>query len=592
MSIVTSLILRQMRTPLITLILGYSIAILGMVLTPGIDPSGKPWHMSFFDAIYFVSYTATTIGFGEIPYPLTAAQRMWALVTIYMTVTIWFYALGKTISLIQDPTFKDAVKRNNFARNVRKIQEDFILICGFGETGQALAHALTEHDLRVVVVDKDEEKIKALPLIDFHVFVPGIQRNAQNPELLMRAGLKNANCKAVIAVTASDETNLKIALTGKLLNPSVCVVSRSEFADFESNMKSFGTEFIINPYETFANIFAMAMHSPSLHLLYDWLTGVPHTQLTSPVYIDKGHWIVCGFGRFGESLYQQLLKHHIPVTVIDPSETKRLDFMSKPENDGNNFIIGSGFDAHTLQVAGVANAVGLISGSDNDSNNLSIIMTARELNPDLFVIARQNNQANASLFAATNANIIMQPSEIIARKIRTLLTASLMIPFLNKATLQDPEWANIAISRISGIVGENRPNIWSIKITAENASAVCETLRLGRSIRIGNILQDPRIREKKLKCIPLLLNRSNKMLLMPSDDIAIKENDQILMCGTPVAERSMRWTLNDIHALNYIMTYEDVADAYLWRKLQLLFRKPEHRQHPRKGMNTEHDNQQ
>lgn len=588
MSIVTSLILRQMRTPLITLILGYSIAILGMVLTPGVDPQGHPWHMSFFDAIYFVSYTATTIGFGEIPYPLTAAQRMWALVTIYMTVTIWFYALGKLISLIQDPTFRDAVRRNNFAKNVRKIQEDFILICGFGETGQALAHALTDHDMRVVVLDEDDEKIKALPLIDFPVFVPGIQGNAQNPELLMRAGLTNTNCKAVIAVTASDETNLKIALTGKLLNPDICVVSRSELSDFESNMKSFGTDYIINPYETFANIFAMAMHSPSLHLLYDWLTGVPDTRLTNPVYIQRGHWIVCGFGRFGESLYQHLLKHHIPVTIIDPSEAKRDAFLSKPENDGNDFIIGSGFDEHTLEVAGVKDSVGLISGSDNDSNNLSIIMTAQAMNPNLFVIARQNNQVNASLFAATGANIIMQPSEIIARKIRTLLTASLMIPFLNKATYQDPEWANIAISRISGIVGENRPNIWSVKINEEQAGAVCETLHLGRTIRIGNILQDPRIRDMKLKCIPLLLKRAGKMLLMPSDDIVIKPDDQILMCGTPVGERSMRWTLRDIHALNYIMTYEDVADAYLWRKLQMLLRKPDHRSQKRADTSQRH----
>jgi len=130
MSLVTSLIMRQMRLPIIALIIGYSVSILGMVLTPGIDDQGNPWHMSFFDAFYFVSYTATTIGFGEIPYALTNAQRSWALVTIYLTVIVWFYSLGKIISLVQDPMFREALKKHHFSHQLSRIPDTFILICG------------------------------------------------------------------------------------------------------------------------------------------------------------------------------------------------------------------------------------------------------------------------------------------------------------------------------------------------------------------------------------------------------------------------------------------------------------------------------
>ena len=383
MSLVTSLIMRQMRAPIIILIIGYSISILGMVLTPGVDDQGNPWHMTFFEAFYFVSYTATTIGFGEIPYPLTNAQRTWALITIYLTVIAWFYSLGKIISLVQDPTFREALKKNQFSYQLDRIPNSFILICGFGETGHALASALTKRNIHVVVIENDKQKIQTLPLEEFSLVIPGITGDAGNPEHLLLAGLQSPKCEAVIAVTASDKTNLKIAVTSKLLNPDVSVICRSEIEEYESNMFSFGTEFVVNPFDTFANIFAMAMHSPSLHLLYDWLTGVPNTDLTNPVYIEEGHWIICGFGRFGESLYKQLLKSNIQVTVIDPSEDKREAFLSLPENKDNDFIIGTGFDAHTLTVAGATDAVGLISGTDNDSNNLSIIMTARELNPSL-----------------------------------------------------------------------------------------------------------------------------------------------------------------------------------------------------------------
>ena len=581
MTVVTSLILRQMRAPFMALVVGYGITILGLVLTPGVDADGNPWNMSFFDAFYFVSYTATTIGFGEIPYPLSAPQRMWALITIYVTVICWFYALGKILSLIQDPTFKSVMRRASYARDIRKIHEPFILVCGFGETGVALAHALTERNIRTVVIEQDEQKVKTIPLMEFPVPVPSIGGDARDPEQLIMAGLEHRQCAAVIAVTASDETNLKIAISAKLLNPNIKVICRSELAEYEKNMLSFGTDYIINPFDTFANVFGMAMHSPSLHLLYDWLTGKPATQLTNPIYLNQGRWIICGYGRFGQGLHQHLIKHNIPVTVIDPVERRRDEFFTRQENSESDFIIGTGFDEHTLRLAGVEKAAGIISGSNNDSNNLSIVMTARQINPDIFVVARQNKKTNSKLFHATEANLVMQPSDIIARKIRTLLTSPLLLPFLNKARHQDAEWANITVSRLSGVIGDMRPNIWTINISTQDTRALHKTLQLGRAIRVGNLLQDPRAREQRLKCVALLLKRDSKVLLMPTDDIAIKPGDQLLFCGLPVAERSMKWMVNDLHTLNYVMTYEDEPDSFVWRKIHLLLKRKDRRAQPR-----------
>ncbi|MCW8890728.1 MAG: ion channel, partial [Sedimenticola sp.] len=71
------LIFRRMRQPLLTLVVTYAIAVLGLSLIPGQDEAGNVWHMDLFHAFYFVSFMATTIGFGEIPYPFTDAQRLW-----------------------------------------------------------------------------------------------------------------------------------------------------------------------------------------------------------------------------------------------------------------------------------------------------------------------------------------------------------------------------------------------------------------------------------------------------------------------------------------------------------------------------------
>ncbi len=73
-----------------------------MVLIPGMDDQGHPYNLSFFDAFYFVSYMASTIGFGEAPYSFTYPQRLWVSFCIYLTVIGWFYGIGSLVALIQD----------------------------------------------------------------------------------------------------------------------------------------------------------------------------------------------------------------------------------------------------------------------------------------------------------------------------------------------------------------------------------------------------------------------------------------------------------------------------------------------------------
>ena len=134
----TSMIMRRMRAPLLLLIVVYTISILGLILIPGVDNEGNPWNMSIFHAFYYVSFTATTIGFGEIPYALNDAQRLWVLCTIYMTVISWLYAIGNTLSLIRDPIFIKTRSESKFSRAAKRIREPFYLVCGLGEFVQLL----------------------------------------------------------------------------------------------------------------------------------------------------------------------------------------------------------------------------------------------------------------------------------------------------------------------------------------------------------------------------------------------------------------------------------------------------------------------
>lgn len=121
MNSVFFLVLRRMRAPIIVLISFYAIAVLGLTLVPGINDDGSPAPpLSFFHAFYFVSYTATTIGFGELPRAFSDGQRMWVTACIYMTVISWSYSILTVLALLQDKAFLHTLVTSRFARRVRR----------------------------------------------------------------------------------------------------------------------------------------------------------------------------------------------------------------------------------------------------------------------------------------------------------------------------------------------------------------------------------------------------------------------------------------------------------------------------------------
>ena len=110
------LLLLELRTPLITLIVAYSISVLGLVLIPGSTPEGVAYRLSFLDAFYLVSYTATTIGFGETPYPFTSSQKQWMLFVLHgdrMALCDWLCSDGALRSCFSTVTLLSPIGVTN-----------------------------------------------------------------------------------------------------------------------------------------------------------------------------------------------------------------------------------------------------------------------------------------------------------------------------------------------------------------------------------------------------------------------------------------------------------------------------------------------
>jgi voltage-gated potassium channel len=554
------LIFRRMRAPLLALILAYSVAILGMVLIPGRDADGNVWHMDFFHAFYFVSFMASTIGFGELPYPFTAGQRLWVSFSIFFTVVAWLYSIGTLLALLKDDTFQRALTERRFARKIRRLRESFYLVCGYGQTGEALVRSLTERNLHAVVIDILEERVNMLQLENLREYVPALCGDARLPAHLLEAGLNHPLCEGVVALTDSNEANLKIAITAKLLHPEIKVICRAESHDIEANMASFGTDYIIDPFDTFALHLATAIQAPCLSLLQEWLTLGNENLLQEPVYTpNKGLWVVCGYGRFGKAIYQKLIREGLEVVVIE----------ADPDTTGipaTPFVPGRGTEAETLSQANIERAVGLVAGTDNDANNLSIIMTARELNSDLFVILRQNRKDNDPVIEAVKADMVMLPSRIIADRIRILLGAPLQHEFVKLVLHQEDQWACELISRISEVVSRRAPEVWEVSFTEAASHAICAHVQRGGRMTLAELMADPQDRQRALPCIPLMLLRHNERTLLPDPDLSIQRDDHLLFCGSHAGRDRMEWTLQNENALSYVLTGEARPAGWIWRR--------------------------
>nr|WP_288090963.1 potassium channel protein [Thauera sp.] len=553
------MILRRMRAPLILLILLMAVSVLGLTLAPGVDEHGNVHYLSFFHAFYFISYTATTIGFGEIPHSFSDQQRLWVIVSIYLSVVGWAYTLGSVFSLLSDRSLQQAIAMQRFVRAVRRLREPFYLVCGYGETGRLICSALDRMGLRSVVIEIDETKVGEIELHSFSADVPALCADASSPETLKYAGLTHPHCAGVIALTNEDATNLAIAIAARLLAPKLPALCRAEHRETSANMASFGTRHIINPFERFGETLALALHAPAASQLLDWLTGLPGSTVERRRDPPRGHWIVCGHGRFGRWMVDAMDAEALPVTIIDrelrPDSTHR-------------WVQGDGTGANALKEADVMQATGIVAGTSSDVDNLSIAVTARELNPELFVILRQNQYANQALFDAFESDITVLPSEIIAHECLAILGTPLLVPFLREVRMRDESWCSTQLERLTARLGWTVPEIWSERLNLKSAPALYRRLMRGETVTLDMLLRSPTDRTVPLDCEVLYLDRDDDdHLLMPAGNTSLRPGDELLLAGTRRARSDLGLGIGNEHTLAYLITGEDLPGGWIWLRL-------------------------
>ncbi len=147
--------------------------------------------------------------------------------------------------------------------------------------------------------------------------------------------------------------------------------------------------------------------------------------------LDKleNHFIICGYGEMGEIVAGELKKHNIPVAIIDSNDSV-LGRLSEKELI---YLSGDATDEENLISAGIRRARGLVSVVTKDSENVFIVLTARDLNKDLLIFARASSPGTDKRLLKAGANRVVSPYAIGAIRLAHNILRPTVTDFLELA---------------------------------------------------------------------------------------------------------------------------------------------------------------
>ena len=543
------IIIHRMRIPFLVIIITFSISILGMTLIPGVDDEGNVYYMSFFDAFYFVSYMATTIGFGEAPYTFTYPQRLWVSFCIYLTVVGWFYGIGNIIALIQDKKLARELAIARFRSKVQKLTEPFIIVLGYNNVTKEIIQRLSRDGIRTVVVDKDEAKIEEIELENFIPEVPAISADTTKPETLKLAGIHHKLCRAVVILFEDDVKNAKIALMCKLLNKKINIIVKSTTKDNTEHLRNIGIRHIEDPFKIISDRLYFEITAPYIWLLEMWIFG--HIlRIRKREFLPRGKYIICGAGRMGRALAQALERAKIEYVFID---IKSSEYKKRKQSA----IYGDAEDISILVKAGIKDASCIIAATKDDMINLTILSTAKKLNPTIYTIARENSLEDISVFKSARIDKIYILERILAKYTYNFIAKPMANRFIRMIHYKDNTWAMNVVGKLSATIGKN-PDVFEITITEETAFALCKLLEEGKSITLDVLRRSRADYRRKNRILFLMYHyedeEAKETILMPDDTHPVRCGCSLLVACDEEARRDFEYIINNYYELHYAIT--------------------------------------
>ena len=225
----------------------------------------------------------------------------------------------------------------------------------------------------------------------------------------------------------------------------------------------------------------------------------------------KNHYIVCGYGRIGKTLCTMLKKKAVDLVVIE----KDKDLIPVMVENKIFYISGDAGDETNLIKAGIRHAKGLIAVLATDTDNVFLVLTARQLNPDIYIMANASHNESKPKLIAAGANRVELPYDMGAVSMAQRIIRPTVTNFLNLAFAQkrkDIQMEEIPVSPSSGLV-----NV---------------------------MLKDSGIRQRFNLIIIAIKKSDDSMLFNPSFEAVIESGDTVIAVGEEENLKKLEKILN------------------------------------------------
>ncbi|PIE75392.1 MAG: potassium channel protein [Deltaproteobacteria bacterium] len=233
-------------------------------------------------------------------------------------------------------------------------------------------------------------------------------------------------------------------------------------------------------------------------------------RLENSIKKISNHTILCGYGRIGSIVCKSLIQKKIPVVVIEKNAelTEILDSKKIPN------ISDDSTNERALSFAGIEKASNLIAALGTDTDNVFLVLTARQMNPDLFIVARCSYQSSRQKLFAAGANLVESPYELGAARIAMRIERPTVTDFLDSALASENE------------------RIQMEEIPVEKGSYMCKKTLMESGLR------------KEYNLMVISIKKHNgTMLFNPSFDAVIEANDTMIVIGEDIMLEKLRKAL-------------------------------------------------
>ena len=286
---------------------------------------------SWFDSIYMVVTTITTIGYREV-HELSPAGRMFNLYVIIVGVGLVFLAIGALASALLEFELRKFFGRRRMEREIGRLS-NHVIICGAGRVGRSVARELVRKPSPFVIIDNNAEKMQKLDPAWL----------AMNGDATQEYALREARIEAasgLVAAATTDAINLYIVLTARSLNPKLKIIARASEEDAEKHLRKAGADIVISPYNFAGHRIAQSFLRPNVIDFLD-LAIASDRQLDlelAEVRVEAGSPFA------GKTLAGSQIRQTMNVIVLAIKKSGGMHFNPEPDDriDAGDFLIAMG----------------------------------------------------------------------------------------------------------------------------------------------------------------------------------------------------------------------------------------------------------